>query len=432
MRCKLPLFLTLFTLAALGSQSLFASSDSTVGSCTGSGKHYATIQAAVTAAAAGAIIDVCPGTYPEQVAISKNLTLRGIKNGTLYAPTIVVPSSGLAANGTNIAGDSVAAQIFVKGADVTISHITVDGGNNGLSDCAINPMGIYYQNSSGRITANAVRNVIMAPPHQGCPVGLAINVESNSGTPAVTVSDNSVRNYDKNGIVASGPGTGGGPAVIVTGNTVIGIGATTATAQNGIQISYGATGSVTFNNIADDLYINPPCGAAGLPACYAGSGLLIYASSGITATNNKVDSTQLGIVTVTDPTYGTANDAVIKSNHIGGTQTYDAIDLCSDGNTAESNTIYGTGESGIHVDDGCPPSTGSNNIVTDNTINEACAGILLGTGTGNTTSPDSFMNVTHTTLAGDTCSPLDNAFENTLQQSSQNHASLRASPFRIK
>ena len=121
-------------------------------------------------------------------------------------------------------------------------------------------MGIYYQNSSGTITANAVRNVIMAPSLRGCGVGLAINVESNSGTPAVTVSDNSVRNYDKDGIAASGPGTGGGPAVIVTRNTVIGIGATTAIAQNGIQIAYGATGSVTFNDIADDLYINPPCG----------------------------------------------------------------------------------------------------------------------------------------------------------------------------
>ena len=105
MRCKLPLFVTLFTLALI-SQSLFASTDTTVGSCTGPGTYYATISEAVTAASSGATIDVCPGTYPEQVTISKNLTLRGIKNGTLYAPTIVVPSGGLAVNGTNIGGES--------------------------------------------------------------------------------------------------------------------------------------------------------------------------------------------------------------------------------------------------------------------------------------------------------------------------------------
>jgi hypothetical protein len=427
MGCKLPLFVTLFTIVALTSQSLFASTESTVGSCTGPGMHYGTIQAAIAAAASGATIDVCPGTYPEQVTISTNLTLRGIKNGTLYAPTIVVPSTGLAANGTNDAGESVAAQIFVKSADVTIAHLTVDGSKNGLPDCTINPMGIYYQNSSGTITANAVRNVIMAPAHQGCPVGLAINIESNSGTPAVTVSHNSVRKYDKGGIVASGSGTGGGPAVTVTGNTVIGIGATTATAQNGIQIGYGATGSVTFNDLADDLYTNPPCGGTHQPQCYAGSGILIYASSGITVNNNTVESTQLGIVTVTDPSYGTANDAVIKSNHIGGTRIYDAIDLCSDGNTAEFNTLYGSAQSGIHVDDGCSPSTGSNNTVTDNTINEACAGILLGTGTGNTTSPDNLMDVIYTTLAGDVCPvPVEASIIETVPAKP---LALRASPY---
>jgi hypothetical protein len=288
-------------------------------------------------------------------------------------------------------------------------------------------MGVYYQNSSGTITDNAVRNVIMAPSLQGCQVGLAISVESNTGTPAVSVSHNSVRNYDKAGIVASGPGTGGGPAVTVTDNTVIGIGATTATAQNGIQIGYGATGSVTSNDVADDLYTNPPCGSTSQPQCYAASGILIYASSGVTATNNTVDSTQLGIVTTSDPTYGTANDAVIKSNHIGGTQLFDAIDLCSDGNTAESNTLYGSAESGIHVNAGCPPSTGSNNSVTRNTINEACAGILLGTGTGNITSPDTFMNVTYTTLSGDVCPvPVE---ASTIETASAKHVALRASPY---
>ena len=60
----------------------------------------------------------------------------------------------------------------------------------------------------------------------------------------------------------------------------------------------------------------------------------------------------------------------------GERRLYDGIDLCSDGNTAQSNVVYGSAESGIHVDGECPPSTGINNTVTGNTINEACAGIL--------------------------------------------------------
>jgi len=98
--------------------------------------------------------------------------------------------------------------------------------------------------------------------------------------------------------------------------------------------------------------------------------------------------------------------------------------LCSDGNSAKSNIIYGSSQDGIHTDDTCPPSTGSSNTVTGNTINEACAGILLGSGSGNTTAPNSFLNVTNTTLAGDTCAPLDGP--------SEKHQSLRPSAYKMK
>ncbi len=416
--------LALVVLAALSGQA-FASTSATVGLCPGPGTHYTTIQAAVNAPGI-TTVEVCPGTYPEQVTITKNnLTLKGIASGTSDAAVVVVPAGGLVTNGvTDIFGNPTATQIFVQNAaSVTISHLTVDGANDGLTDCSIDAIGIYYQNSSGTITDNAVRNVLLPTGLQGCQDGLAINVESNTGTPAVTISDNSVRNYDKNGITASGPGTGGGPNVTVSANTVIGLGATTVTAQNGIQVGFGATGTVGSNYVVDDIYINPPdCNP-----CYGSSGILIYASANINASNNTVESTQFGIVPVTDPTYGTANNTVVKSNHIGGTQNYDAIDLCSDGNMAESNLIYGSAESGVHVDDECPPSTGSNTTVKSNTINESCAGILIGTSsTGNTLGTNTFLNVTNTTLAGDTCTP---SYGPEVKGASKKQSSLRPSAY---
>jgi hypothetical protein len=413
--------LALIVLAALSKQA-FASSSATVGLCAGPGTHYTTIQAAVNAPGV-TTVEVCPGTYPEQVTITANLTLKGIASGTSDAAVVVVPAGGLVTNGVvDIFNFPTAAQILVQNATVTISHITVDGANDGLTDCSIDTIGIYYQNASGTISDNAVRNVLLAPALQGCQDGLAINVESNTGTPAVTVSNNSVRNYDKNGITASGPDNGSpGPNVTVTGNTVIGLGATTVTAQNGIQVGYGATGKVTFNNVIDDIYINPP-GCA--PSCTGSSGILIYGSKGVTITNNTVESTQLGIVPVTESALLTANDTIVRLNHVGGTQIFDAIDLCSDGNTAESNVIYGSAQSGIHVDGGCPPSTGSGTTVTGNTINEACAGVLLGTGSGNTTAPNTYLNVTNTTLVGDACPPAS--------APSTQRQSLRPSAYRPK
>ena len=99
--------------------------------------------------------------------------------------------------------------------------------------------------------------------------------------------------------------------------------------------------------------------------------------------------------------------------------------MCSSYNTAQSNTVYGSAESGIHVDDTCGSGTGTNNSVTKNTINEACAGILLGTGGGNTTAPNTFFNVANTTLAGDTCTPPMDM----VKKSMGKHASLRPSPY---
>jgi hypothetical protein len=369
-----------------------------VGTCI-PGTHFTTISAAVAAAPSGSTIHVCPGTYPEQVMITtSNLTLVGVENGTSDAAVVVSPSGGVVANATDIFGNPVAAQIFVQGATaVTIARLTVDGSANGLSSCATNLEGIYFQNSSGSVMNNAVRNQILDPADLGCEGGLAINVEGNTGTSAVTVSNNSVHNYQKNGITADGLGSGTGPTVSVTGNTVIGIGPNPSIAQNGIQIGFGATGSVQNNRVADDIYTGSSA---------QGSGILIYASENVTASNNTVETTQAGVATASDPTYGPANGATVTSNHIGGTQNFDAVDLCSSNNTAESNVIDGSAQSGIHADDSCP-SSGTGNTIEHNTINEACAGILEGpSATGNTVTPNTFFNVTTTILTGtDTCTP---------------------------
>ena len=399
-----------------------------VGSCKPSLTSFSTIQAAVNAAPSGSNIDVCPGTYPEQVTISaKSLTLIGIPAGTSDAAVLIPPPGGLAINATDIGGGAVAAQIFVENSTgVTISHLTVDGNGNALGSCGTNLIGIYFKNSAGKITDNVAHNQILGPADEGCQVGLGIDVESDSGAPAVNVSNNSVHNYQKNGITASGPGTGGGPAMAITGNTVIGIGATPVIAQNGIQIGLGSTGKVTSNTVADNIYTGGNS---------AGAGILIYASTNITVSGNSVESTQFGIATVTDPTYGPADNATINTNHIGGTQNFDAIDLCSNGNTAEQNTIYGgQAQSGIHIDDECPgpgsTPSGINNIAKNNMINEPCAGLLLGSGSPNTISPNTFFNVTHTALAGDSCVVASAAAAGRLAGLAETRSALRPSPFK--
>jgi pectin methylesterase-like acyl-CoA thioesterase len=141
-------FLLALLVALISAQAFSATA--TVGLCAGPGTHYLTIQAAVNAVAAGSTIKVCPGNYPEQVTINKNLTLIGIVSGTSDAAVVTVPAGGLVTNSVvDIFGFPTAAQILVQNAAVTISHLSVDGANDGLTDCSIDASGIYYQNSSG-------------------------------------------------------------------------------------------------------------------------------------------------------------------------------------------------------------------------------------------------------------------------------------------
>jgi parallel beta-helix repeat protein len=405
-----------------------------VGSCVSAPLHFATIQAALNAAPAGSRVEVCPGTYNEQLVITKAVTLTGIQSGTGDAAVLLPPAAGLSANATDIFGGSVAAQIFVNnaGGDVTIERLTIDGTGNNIAGCGPTLLqGIYYQNTSGTITNNVVRNQYETDyaVYGGCQNGFAINVESTGSSNTITISTNSVRAYQKNGITASGAGTGAGspgPSVTISSNHIVGLAATAmnwqgvysgeaTAAENGIQVGYGATGTVETNVVNDNIWGQDTSSDTG----DAASGILIFASPNIALTGNQVGSAQFGIALETDSTgfcgtssapisCGTADGATVTMNKVEGTQLFDGIDACSNSNTIESNTMYGNTESGVHLDDSCTSSTvgttsGNNNTVSKNLVLEACAGILLGTGTGNTTTPNTLFDVTNTTLSGDVC-----------------------------
>lgn len=205
-----------------------------VGTCK-SGIQFATIGAAITASPAGATINVCPGIYPEQVTINKDLTLKGIASGNSGAAIITPPVGGLVQNATSLGGTPIEAQVYVTGATVTLTNLTMDAANSNLDGlgCAGNPVGIYYQNSSRTITRNSVLNDVLSPSLNGCQGGLGIYAQS-SGAGVVSITYNHVENYQKNGITVNGPGSGSGPSATISFNTAVGQGPTTGAAENSI------------------------------------------------------------------------------------------------------------------------------------------------------------------------------------------------------
>jgi Right handed beta helix region len=395
-----------------------------VGTCTNLA-FYSSIQTAVNSVPAGSTIRICPGIYAEQVLITKKLTLTGVSADGFMGvtasgannPTIVSPAAGVAVNASDLFDNSdIAAQIAVvtpTGAAqpilVNISNITVDGSNSLVAGCAPDLVGVYYQNASGTINHVATRFQELGASLFGCQIGLGIYVQSgytSGGTSVTTIENSSVHDYQKNGITVDGSGANS----TVMGNYVVGAGATPLIAQNGIQVSDGANGKVTNNTVTDDVYISPDGGPY-----FSATGILLYDSGGTAASKlvvsgNTVSNSQGGIVAFGD-SFGTADYNTISLNKIttspaAGPFLLDGIDLCSNNNTAQSNVVFNSSGSGIHIDSQCTEATGAtgnNTTVTANTIDEACAGVLTGNGSGSSQSGNNTFSVLQTVQAGDSC-----------------------------
>jgi hypothetical protein len=235
-----------------------------VGTCRTRVPSYSTIGSAIEAVPSGAVIEICPGTYAEQLTINAPVTLEGVPYGAEQQVLITVPNSGLAQNGTGpVSSFPIYGQILVQDAEpVNISGVTVDGSNSNCPSGAI--AGIVYLStaaaSSGKVSASAIRNV-----GNGCntPAMVGIYAENGSGSAAtLTVQSNSIHSISGLGI-GFGPNQGGtissnsisqvssglsfqsaGPNVKATSNSISG-------AQNAISLSSANTVTVQSNVISD-------------------------------------------------------------------------------------------------------------------------------------------------------------------------------------
>jgi len=321
--------------------------------------QFSTIQAAVNAASPGTVIRICRGTYPEQVSIKKPLSLHG-ESGVLIDP------SNVTANATGSAsGQPIAAIILVQDTtDVYVQNVIVDGTNNGITECGPDLIGILYQNASGEVKRVAVRNMKLSTNLNGCQSGSAILIQSGGGgTSLVEVDGSSIHDYQKNGITANEVGT----QATIADNVVTGVGPTTGAAQNGIQIGFGAKGSILENTVANHIW--SPCVSLELCA-FKADNILVFQSDRVSVERNVAGVSQTGIAIV-------ANHANVTGNHVFGTLTLDGIKLAGNDNEATDNSITHSDRAGVFVE-------GNNNDVQTNRINEAAFGVLKAAGsTGN-------------------------------------------------
>jgi hypothetical protein len=335
---------------------------------------YPTIQAAVNAASAGDTITVAAGTYNEQVVITKTLTIQGAGDSTVIKPSQATANTFalFIRNG----GGKTAAIVVANssGAVVNVKNFKVDGSlivaNQGTLKQATSMVGVLYTDSSGTLDTLKVTDVNIKN-------GSGILVTSvNSASPSISVEINNcyVTNYLKNGITVTGPNA----TVDIRNNTVNGKGPISNIAQNGIQVSYGATGSLQRNTVDGNWYTG---------AGWTSTGILIFESDGVFVQNNTVTGSQTGIgIEAWDWVAPSAdNNKVVNNDIIGADWGITVIAYSFNGysignptandNEIINNSITATnGNTGVYLgaytDDGSPYiATAENNKAISNKIN---------------------------------------------------------------
>jgi hypothetical protein len=182
-----------------------------------------------------------------------------------------------------------------------------------------------------------------SPLLRGCQNGFAIAVGRTFDVPIpgqvgqATIIGNTLDRYQKGGIYVDNIGSQG----TITNNVLDGEGPNSVIAQNGIQISRGATALIRDNTIRNHAYFPPvlPCVAAA--TCVTAAGILIFeTSNAVKVAHNDMRRNQDGVGIYTADSNTVSDNTIIggiAASEIPGTSFGDGIYAGDD--TANNNIV---------------------------------------------------------------------------------------------
>ena len=293
----------------------------TPGSCAKPG--YNTIQSAINAAPAGATIRVCAGTYVEQLQITQAVSLVGVGAVTVQLPAVP-------ANSTTACDTAPGTGGFQPNQDGVVVCTTGVVNMTGLKINAAWPSAtcddsLYGVLVAGGATLNLTSSSIVAAgavPLNGCQGGVGIQVGMAWTTPVevghANLSNDSVSGYQKNGVTVDGAGS----SANVARTAVTGIGPTTQIAQNGIQVSNGASARISSSTISGDECNVAVCGANALTQTQSVGVLFFGAASGSSVTSSKINGNDIGVYNYeatapTGPAVSVVGDTLANNRYEG-------------------------------------------------------------------------------------------------------------------
>jgi hypothetical protein len=281
-------------------------------SCSSAG--YTSVQAAVDAAVNGQTIYLCGSqAYTGPVVISnKHVTLTGDAGAGISAPASFTPvdASRLppAFATDSLFSPQVVLMVWGADADVTVSGLRISGVMATNGGCANQDFGVLVVDN-GNVTLNQDQVLDIHDSNAalyGCQFGEGIqigrtywptanfsNFDTENFVGHARINDTLVQGYQKNGITIDGIGS----TADIDDNTINGAGRDTQfapiIAQNGIQISRGATGSVTGNHVSGNSYTGTAWASSGGIITFGGCGDALVTNVDIA--DNVVTDNDIGI-----------------------------------------------------------------------------------------------------------------------------------------
>lgn len=304
-------------------------SSATVGtntSCTSPG--YNTIQAAVSAAKSGATIEVCPGTYEEQVQIATaGLTIESTgPTNAVIAPTTVSQSATVEGASPPEPIDAII-DVEPGATNTTLLNLTLNGADAVNSQCSFTSpsapvvAGVLYQaNSSSSVSGHVngldINNMNNAPECFALGNGVFVQSAHSGTAPAtVAVTNTEINNYYAWGISCQGITV----SCAITHNTFT----NTPGANNfatGILVADGAVATISANSISGNDTM-PPENLGPEPQAEFANGILLE-GAGINAAGVTTKVTLVSNNTLTDDLVGvyiSDSEALISGNQIDQT-----------------------------------------------------------------------------------------------------------------
>jgi hypothetical protein len=357
-----------------------------------------TISAAITAAQAGDVIEICPALYPEQLTITKPLTLIGITQDGV-GRALVQPTSLAVANAQGF----IAVVSVVNTSNVNISNLAIDASTNTVSGCSVALAGIHFYNASGVVESDAISGTQLSTPTSCTTLfpgnGFGVQADQTTGSTGpftVAVRNTSIHDFGRNGILVNGSAE----SATISGNSITGLGPSTGVNQFGVFLANGATGQIIGNNITQG-----NCGAIAISNCQPirSEGVVLRsAGDGVVIANNVINNVQAGVFV------NGATHVQVIGNIVSSVDAYNGIHIQGSvsGLFAENRILHvgplttatSNDEAGCGINDISGTGSSGNNIM-GNWVNDAYCGV--GYVTGDRVEGNTFLGTLYQTLNGD-------------------------------